>query len=297
MTENQFRWRTLTAEVSDKASPLRQHLEAHFPNIRPLQDEYKASAGGILVERGSAHPGTLGAAFDFAVRFALDPGYKADIAVIGFMSDRLQDLAGEVVTVAKAAQTFSPRSPELMRACWALALCTEVFRVGLMAGSPLAQLVEENGLTAATLLDLATQDAIDELTALSDVADEHLVQHVLDKKPLHLGPTFAGSRQCPADADLIAGGTLIDLKCTVGKKNSAGARYIALDRGVIYQIVAYALFDYDNAHTIDSIGLYSARYGHFIQWQLQDALSTLADRTVSLDGEYRMMQELLLRWA
>ncbi|WP_328530099.1 hypothetical protein OG984_02645 [Nocardioides sp. NBC_00368] len=297
MTENQFRWRTLTAEVSDKASPLRQHLDARFPNLRPLQNEYKASAGGILVERGSAHPGTLGAAFDFAVRFALDPGYKADIAVIGFMFDGFQDLVGEVVTVAKAAQTFSPRTPELMRACWALALCTEVLRVGLMPGSPLAQLVEENRLTAAALLDLATQDVIDELTEISEVAEESLLRHILDKKPLKLGPTFVGSKQCPADADLIAGGTLIDIKCTVGKKNSAGARYIALDRDVIYQLVAYALFDYDNAHAIDSIGLYSARYGHFFQWPLQDALSTLADRTASLDDERHRMQELLLRWA
>lgn len=120
MTENQFRWRTLTAEVADKASPLRQHLDERFPNRRPFQYEYKASAGGMLVELGSAHPGTLGAVFDFAVRFALDPGYKADIAVIGFMFDGLQELVGEVVTVAKAAQAFSPRSPELMRACWAL---------------------------------------------------------------------------------------------------------------------------------------------------------------------------------
>lgn len=297
MTENQFRWRTLTVEVADKASPLRQHLDAQFPNLRPLQNEYKEGAGGILVEPGSGNPGTLGAAFDFAVRFALDPGYKADIAVIGFMFDGLQDLVGEVATVATAAQTFSPRSPELMRACWALALCTEVLRVGLMPGSPLAQLVEENRLTAAALLDLATQDVVDELTNLSDVADEHFLRHILDKKPLKLGPTFAGSRQCPADADLVAGGTLVDIKCTVGKKNSIGARYIALDRHVIYQLVAYALFDYDNAHAIDSIGLYSARYGHFIQWQLQDALSTLADRTVSLDDEHRKMQKLLLRWA
>lgn len=297
MTENQFRWRMLTAEVSDKTSPLRQHLETRFPNIRPLQDEYKASAGAMLVEHGPAHPGTLGAAFDFALRFALDPGYEADIAVLGFTSDKLEHMAGEVVTVAKAAQTFSPRSTELMRACWALALCTEVFRVGLMPGSPLAKLVEENRLTAAALLNLATQDAIDELTELSEVADEHLVQHIRAKKPLHLGPTFAGSRHCPADADLIAGGTLIDIKCTVGKKNSAGARYIALDRSVIHQLLAYALFDYDNAHAIDSIGLYSARYGHFIQWQLQDALSTLANRPVSIDDEHRMMQELLLRWA
>ncbi|MGH4001997.1 MAG: hypothetical protein ACRDTJ_31545, partial [Pseudonocardiaceae bacterium] len=220
MTETKFRWRTLTAEVADKASPLRQHLELRFPNLRPLQNEYKKSAGGILVERGSGNPGTLGAAFDFAVRSALDPGYQADIAMIGFMFDGLQELVGEVATLATAAQRFSPRTPELMRACWALALCTEVLRVGLMPGSPLAKLVEENRLTAAALLDLATHDVVAELTALSDVAEEHLLPHIRNGEPLMLGPTFAGSRLCPADADLVAGGTLIDLKCTVGKKSS-----------------------------------------------------------------------------
>lgn len=165
-----------------------------------------------------------------------------------------------------------------------------------MPGSPLAHLVEENRLTATTLLNLADQDVVDELTKLSGVAEVHLLRHIRDHKQLTLGPTFAGSSQCPADADVIAGGTLIDLKCTVGKKNSDGARYIALARDVIYQLVAYPLFDYDNTHAIDSIGLYSARYGHFIQWPLQDALSTLADRRVSLAEERNQMQDLLMRW-
>ncbi|EMY35641.1 hypothetical protein D477_003063 [Arthrobacter crystallopoietes BAB-32] len=37
---------TLTAELSDKQSPLRRHLEERFPNNRVLQAEYRKGAGG-----------------------------------------------------------------------------------------------------------------------------------------------------------------------------------------------------------------------------------------------------------
>lgn len=297
MAHPEFRWRNLTTEVADKASPPRQHLDARVPDSRPLQAEYKARAGSILVPPGGAHPGTLGAAFDFTIRYSLDPKDVASLAFLGFMFDDLQDLIGEVVDVAEAATTFGPNTPEMMRACWALALCTEVIRVGLLPGSPLADLVAEDRFTADALLALADQRTVDELLVLYRLADERLLEHIRHRTPMTLGPTFAGSRQCSADADLIAGGALIDLKCTVGKRNSAGVRYIALDRTVIYQLVAYALFDYIDKYNIEAIGLYSARYGHFIQWPLQDVLDSLAGRRTSLAEERRRVQELLTRLA
>lgn len=297
MIEHQFNWRTLTAEVADKGSPLRQHLEARFPHLRPIQIEYKASAGRILVPPGRANAGTLGAAFDYTVRYALDPGYAADLAVVGFMFDGLQNLSSEVVSVAEAAQSFRPGSRELMRACWALALCTEVLRVGIMPGSPLSAMVAEERLTTSALLDLASREVVAELSDLHRVAEDHLLPHLRGKTPLKLGPTFAGSRQCPADADLIAAGTLIDLKCTVGKKNSAGDNYIALDRHVIHQLIAYALFDYVDEYEIDTVGLYSARFGHFARWPLTDLLGELAGQTISVREERAAVEQLLKRWA
>lgn len=297
MNDGAFRWRNLTTEVDDKRSPLRQHLNARFPNLRSLQDEYKASAGELLVPPRGAHAGTLGAAFDLAVRYALQPAYVADIAFIGFMSKGLPAMADEVRGVAQAAQTFSPLSDDMMRACWALALCTEVTRVGVIPGSPLAELIHSDRFSASVLLELADSAAIEDLVSLSRLADGRLLQHIRRSTPMILGPTFAGSHHCPADADLIAGRSLIDLKCTIGKKRSSGARYIALDRTVIYQLVAYALFDYIDEYDIDTIGLYSARYGHFIQWSLLDALERLAGRAVSLAEERGLVQGLLVQSA
>jgi hypothetical protein len=97
---------------------------------------------------------------------------------------------------------------------------------------------------------------------------------VLSQSPAVLNPTFAGSIELGgADADLILGNTLIDIKTTKkGKPN----------RPQYWQIVGYALADYTNEYGIERVGFYYARYGALVTWTLDDLLHRLAAKPVDI---------------
>lgn len=70
-----YAYTNLTSALRDRSSPLRAYLDQRFPLTKPLQADYRATAGPLLVAGGDANPGTLGAAFDYLLRFVLDPAY------------------------------------------------------------------------------------------------------------------------------------------------------------------------------------------------------------------------------
>ena len=116
-----------------------------------------------------------------------------------------------------------------------------------------------------------------------DVAETRLISSL--SGPHYLGPVFAASSLCGADADLISNGLLLDFKTRIGKKNARGERYDALSLEDLYQLLAYALFDRTNEYSLKRIGIYSARFGSLTTWDLSQALKTLANGPVSLDAE------------
>jgi len=101
-----------------------------------------------------------------------------------------------------------------------------------------------------------------------------------------IGPTFTGSALMKADADLIAAGLLLDLK-TTARKPSLGV----LD---LFQIIGYALLDYDDQFGISSVGIFSARYAYLATWELGALLDELAGHEMSLAimrGQFRDLLE------
>ena len=74
----------------------------------------------------------------------------------------------------------------------------------------------------------------------------------------------------PGDADLIAGGLLIELK-TVSKKPSLGVTDL-------WQMLGYVLMDYADEFAITDVALFSARYGYLAQWNLSTLLPQLAGK-------------------
>lgn len=277
-----YRYSNLSLALRDKGSPLRQLLASNYPNTRAVQAEYRAAEPTILVEGGDANPGTLGAAFDLAMRFELNPLYDADLARAAFRGN-LQ-MVNEIDAVIVAAQVASGIGDHgtVHRASWALALLTEVYRVGPMPGSPLLELRASGSFTAQKLLDLAPADAVRQLDSLAEIARTAVLPQL--EGPLHLGPTFDGSALCAADADVIANGFLLDFKTSLGAKVARpGGRSDRLDLTDLYQLVSYALFDYSDTYRIRRVGIYSARFGHLVSWDLLDLLETLAGTTVSVE--------------
>src|SRR4051812_27829964 len=64
---------TLSKAVKDRHTPLRRYLQATFPNVRSLQQEYKSNVGDLIVDTAGAPAATIGTAVDLMVRFLLEP--------------------------------------------------------------------------------------------------------------------------------------------------------------------------------------------------------------------------------
>jgi len=90
----------------------------------------------------------------------------------------------------------------------------------------------------------------------------------------HLGPVFTGSELLHADADLIAAGLLLDLKTSAAKPSLA--------RTDMFQVIGYALLDFEDAYRLTHLGIISARYAYLTTWPIQDLLDELAGHAVRL---------------
>ncbi|MGY5210088.1 hypothetical protein [Nocardia gipuzkoensis] len=298
-----YQYSSLTAAIADKTCPLRQYFDQRFPNIKPVQATYRAASGALLIDGSTASPGTLGAAFDFLVRFTLDANYRPQIAVAAPpISDRPEHIA-EVLEVARlaGAAAHRPLSEDALstaiRATWVLALCTELYRNPfIFPTSPLAEPILTGRFTTSTLLALAPEAAIDQLRALYMLGITELAD-LLSPPPeaVALGPTFTASRFCGADADIIIDGVLLELKARLGTAKKSGERSDSLSLADIYQVIGYALFDTTDAFRIHTVALYSARYGVLHRWPLQQLLDTLAGEPIDLATERMKVVELLGR--
>lgn len=277
-------------------------MAAEFPDLKQLSGAYRAvrPADADAVRPNPAQGirpawGTLGAAIDHRIRYAFTDQHTPSGAVnIGMTAAvalapqtardatrrtataLLADLAGIIgrerpferarpIPLAVAAEQ------ELNRLCYAMAWFEEAYRSGrLWPGTPLGDADPE--LTLARLLGAVPTYAIADLAAQVRLADSALAELRAAHPPeqVHIGPTFAGSRDVGgADADLIVGGLLLDIK--------AKAR-TAASREEFYQLLGYVLLDYDNRYRIDRVGLYLSRFGHLITWTITEYLSLLGCR-------------------
>jgi hypothetical protein len=300
-------YRSLTGELDDIRSPVRQFLGERFSSgLREVQRRYREDAPARVIPRNEANPGTVGTAAEWLFRFLAHPQPDMRLALLGssFVPQHLPGLALGVLDLSAALglpeiTSFSPPpgdpvtftgpvpgstvEPELLaRGCWALALLTEFYRAGpaRAANSPLAQLPHA---AAPDLLALATPAALDQLAQFRQVFETTLMPQLAAwNGPWTLGPTFAGSALLAADADLIAAGLLLEVK-TSAKKLSLSV----LD---LLQVIGYALLDFDDEYRLRAAAIFSARYAYLIVWELGALLDELAGHGISLPqvrGDFR----------
>ena len=138
------------------------------------------------------------------------------------------------------------------------------------------------------------QRALDVPTERGDaIATDALYPRVRGADYFALGPRFDASRLCAADADLIVGDVLIELKTKLGRKDDEGQRFDVLQTKDLYQVVAYALFDRSDEYGIRDVAIYSARYGHYFERRLEALLDELAGRPVDLPAERTRVWQIL----
>lgn len=97
-----------------------------------------------------------------------------------------------------------------------------------------------------------------------------------------------------ADADLIAGGTLVEIKTGLGTRRTDGTRRAGLPRQHLRQLVGYVLHDLDDDYRLHSVGLYQARYATLTIWPLEHLLQRTAGRPVDLAAERERHRQLLI---
>lgn len=302
-------WHALTRELDDTSSPVRLFLGQFTPGLRDLQRRYRQSAPPLAIPAvplAEANPGTLGGAADWLLRFLVSSRPSLHLAALGTtlfgnMRSALEELAGMLgmtdLDLNRSSATFTgpalgtDADPDLLaRACWALALMTEIYRAGpaaAMAG-PLAPYTGRFAAlpSAAELLELTPHTALSQLTDFRRVFETALLPALAGRRGAWaLGPTFQGSTLMNADGDLIAAGLLLDLKTS--KKLTLGVKDVL-------QVIGYALLDFDDEFGIKEAGIFAARYAYLATWDLASLLSELALHEVSVQAARQEFRQLLL---
>lgn len=263
----------LSKDVSDPKTSIGQYLRTNFPNMKPLQAEYKALAGDLIIDSMGANAGNVGTAVDLIVRLILEPDETPMSALILYpFNTTYHQVVHELAGLAGQSDDHELAA----RAAWALALCVSAHRAGPAWAPFVPNLVQTGGFTVDTMLEQADDAAVSELIALRELSEERLIPTLTG--PFSLGPTFdlsehGPNRRIAAEADLIANGSLIDIKTTLAPKNKAGLRPDVLKPNNVYQILGYALLDYSNQYDIHRVGIFSARYGVLAEWPLEHVTS------------------------
>jgi hypothetical protein len=291
---------TLTSELDDRDGRVRRFIDRCFvvpPGEirRGLPAELRERLRSILLPppeeiRGGAL-GTAGTGFDYRVRLSLEPLPQEPLAahrgaavllgscdakLIGGREKRIESdgpasfglTVGRGLTVALVREFFAgldqlaaEDDTTLAQRCLVLALFEEVYRAAgtLYFDSPLLYL--KRGARLDDLLELPTPAQVADLNQLwLGFADE---VETIDRGFV-CNPRFVGSDDIGgADADLLLGDCLLELKCSKRELNLAD---------VLRQLLGYVLLDYDDVYGVQRVGVYSARQRALVTFGLHELL-------------------------
>ena len=299
---------SLTFHLRDKDSPVNQFIQEQFPNTKTapfLVDARKQMRAAETIRPDADTSRTdfsaIGIAMDYRLRYYFDvtpveelvaflgpiffrvpEGVPAPRSLIG-LSDgffySLENFTSQCQTVARRLPAVE--EDVLNRYCIVLALFEQVFRGGTSPNSPLAS---DTLKEVDDLLNLAEPLWLDDMRRLSWRFYDEFSR--LFDLPYILNPTFDGSIAIGgADADLIVGGTLIDIKTSI--KPQIAAYFIR-------ELLGYTLLDYSDRYHIDSIGLYMSRQGILFKWSLDEVIADLCPgQPPSIAGLRARFQEVV----
>jgi len=288
----------LTHQLDRRGTPVREFFEVHFParSVRALSPSWYevVRAHPVRCPRpAGVNMGAIGTAFDYRARLCWSPiDVKATVAAAGtahLAALGRDELAGLALDVGKELSLLAPQATEqplaeavehrICRCCYALALYEQFYRsVAAATTSPLLELPDSASMEE--VLAVAPDASVRDIAAMSCLLVEE--QADLVKRPAVLNPTFDGSRAIGgADADLVAGKLLVELK-TTSQDSFERVDYL-------YQLLGYALLDYSAKYGVTDVGVYLARRGVLVQWSLQDLLETcsLSDDWGQLQASFR----------
>lgn len=154
----------LSKDVKDPKTYIGRYVRAHFPNVKPLQAEYKALAGDLIIDSMGANSANVGTAVDLIVRLILEPDETPMSALILFP---FHTTYHQVVHELASIVGRSGDRELAARAASALALCVSAYRAGAAWAPLVPDLVRSDDFTVGTMLEQADDAAVAELGRVS----------------------------------------------------------------------------------------------------------------------------------
>jgi hypothetical protein len=280
---------SLSSHLESRDSPVRRWLEERFPETRVVtrdaNRQLRNGAQACRIPRAvEADPGLVGTGLDYLLRACLRVTSIEETVATRTVQMLSQDpsIGKRAIEVEREAvagiKRLSPGRRDLTDSEWrevciyclVLARFEQFFRIGPIPA------VEER-LIAPLRRCLGLDDFISLALTLATIQDLEQVgrsaweehRSWTNARPLVLNPKFEQSRALGgADADLIVGCLLIDLKATT----TPGI----VGRFELWQLLGYALADTDDKYGIRAVGIAALRWCSNISWPLGDLLHVLA---------------------
>ncbi|MEU6663033.1 hypothetical protein [Streptomyces sp. NPDC046821] len=290
---------SLTSQIADRSSPLSLFFEDHLPYWQDSVAHLRRTLGKAPTPVRPPWPdgvkppwGLIGRGIDERIRLMTGPTrtvllrpddrhsarlQRAELGyVLSFLRAALRHRSDEVRTAVEAATAALAASLDtrqgtgaqdeevLARHCYLAAM----FDVRGGIEPTIDWLLRDGAATtldswAAAVPDAAVEDLVQLAGLAAPVFAPLAVALPAERKVA--APLFTGSRDVGgADADLILGGMIVDCKATI--------RPHRIGRAELYQLIGYALLDYDDIYQLDSAALYLARTGTLVRWDLDELL-------------------------
>ena len=311
----------LVNEIRDPQSRVRLFFDDNFPRLR----EQLALADGRLIARLTPEssgvmptgkvtwrPGKpvviprsgaplpypwplVGMAFDYRLRFLFGP---SDVNRLGAWigANDLSNLEGAqgrspslglMVDMVDHINEMSFSEFDISRGCYVMALLESVARGGNGGALPPDILRTLHGDWSTSLddaLSLCNDVVANDITELANlfVATQ---PDIVNSTSFITNPTFVGSEFIGgADADFIADRVLIDIKTTT--KNEFPTSHL-------YQIIGYALLDWNDNFQLNGVGVYFARQGITISWLLDEFIDRATEHRLTLETARDQFREIV----
>lgn len=221
---------------------------------------------GILAEPKSKNYMLIGTAFDYLLRFYITKNNNVidknwiceEVQELAKFDNNLKDATSEIIKNAKMSYNTYLKSGELSNN-----ILTSIILIAKLDG------ISRSGGLLPSSLDVEAEDVQDLKNLFSIIPKKDFCKNKL----YFLNPTFgtASLMVGGADADLIIGDTLIDIKTTTKLK---------FDKGYFLQLIGYYILselgDIDGARNkivIKRLGIYYARFGYLFTFKVTDVAS------------------------
>jgi hypothetical protein len=289
---------SLTSQLKSKGSPIREIFDARLGNLQPVAEDMRrrVQRPKTIEPTGPYTPyehRLIGTAFDYRARMyfkkfplkqtmAYQGAQISDLFGTGLMAHLFKHWISPNYSYylkrmgAKGSRPKPSIEKGLIETCIVLARFDEIARAPSHA---LPAYEGEKIRGVKDIADMTRSEYVEDLNRLSALFFRKFRDRLAKRSVLN--PTFSGSLDVGgADADIILGRDLIDLKCTINAQ-------LPLDklRHSVYQVIGYALLDYDNNYQIENVGIYYARQGVHWSMPIPDLLHILSRGQVqSIEG-------------